>query len=156
MACTHACSLPVFSGQLSPEHSTIMSCSTFMTDGKCTARRCTAPPFPYPLHFTRLARAATRWPGPLSLRSVVSSDRDEAAREGSCCELRQWKNRLTPPSSILQPHLVKANTGQHIPSCHWKRGSDALASHANIVTCTNDDAKLPPLFTASLKEGGEV
>lgn len=46
----------------------------------------------------------------------------------------------SPSSSILQSYLVKANTGQYIPSCHWKRGSGALAWHANIVTCTNDDA----------------
>ncbi|TNN45947.1 hypothetical protein EYF80_043828 [Liparis tanakae] len=33
-------------GQLSREHSVIMSCSTFMTDGKCAAR--SAPPFARP------------------------------------------------------------------------------------------------------------
>lgn len=65
----------------------------------------------------------------------------------------------SPSSSILQPHLVKANTGQYIPSCHWKRGSDAVAWHANIVTRTNDDASPASLFMASSKEGetlGEV
>lgn len=50
----------------------------------------------------------------------------------------------------------KVTPGQHIPSCHWKRGSDALAWHANIVTGTNDDAKLTSLFIASLQGGGKV
>lgn len=60
---THKHTHLVFSGQLSREHSTIMSCSTFMTDGKCAACRCSAPPFPSPLHFTRLARPSTHRPG---------------------------------------------------------------------------------------------
>lgn len=59
---THTQTLLVFSGQLSREHSAIMSCSTFMTDGKCAARRRSAPPFPSPLHFAQLARLSTRRP----------------------------------------------------------------------------------------------
>lgn len=57
----------------------------------------------------------------------------------------------SPTSSILQPDLVKANTDRHIPSCHWKTGSDALTWHANIVAHANHDAKLTSLFRATLK-----
>lgn len=42
--------LLVFSGQLSREHSVVMSCSTFMTDGKCAA--CRALLLPSRLHST--------------------------------------------------------------------------------------------------------
>lgn len=48
-----------FWGQLSREHATIMSCSTFRTDGKCAACCCSAPPFPHPLSFTWVTHLPT-------------------------------------------------------------------------------------------------
>lgn len=106
---TYTYTLLVFSGQLSREHSTIMSCSTFMTDGKCAARRCSAPPFPSPLQFTRLARPSTRRPGrcPCTARyQVIGTSRREEELLGAeavekpphpphqYCSLTWWK--LTP------------------------------------------------------------
>lgn len=113
------------------------------------AALCSSLPFSTPPRPTR----PTIYPSAPSLpwRSAVSSDRDEPTTGGAAGSWGSGKTTSTS-SSILQPYLVKANTGQHIPSCHWKRGSDALAWHANIVARTNDDAKLAPLFIASLKE----
>lgn len=131
-----------------------MSCSTFMTDGKCAGRH-TAPPFPSLPFSTPLRPACPAiYPSVQSLPqlSIISNDRDAPN------ERRSWPaswgsgKTASPSSSIFQSYLVKANTSQHIPSCHWKTGSDALAWHANIVACTNDDAKLASLFMGPLRE----
>lgn len=130
--------LLVFSGQLSREHSVVMSCSTFMTDGKCAA--CRALLLPSLLHST--SPSSPDHPSTQRRQHFnVSNERDVATRGGATWSWGSGKN-ASPCSSILQLYLVKANTAQHIPSCHWKKGSDTLAWHANIVTCTNDDAKL--------------
>lgn len=111
-----------------------------------------APPFPFSTPL-RPACPTIYLSGQLLLwHGVVSNDRDESTWRGAAGSWSSGKTASPSSSSILQSYLVKANTGQHFPSCHWKRGSDALAWHANIVTCTNGDAKLASLFMASLKE----
>lgn len=73
--------LLVFSGQLSREHSAIMSCSTFMTDGKCAACRSLLLPSPSPLHFVRLAQPSTCRPscchGTTLYQMIWTSQREE-------------------------------------------------------------------------------
>lgn len=90
---THTHTLLVFSGQLSREHSAIMSCSTFMTDGKCAARRTLF--LPSLLHST--SPGSPDLPvGPVAApaqRRIKWSG--QANERRSCWELRQWKNRLT-------------------------------------------------------------
>lgn len=110
--------------------------------------------FPYPLGFTWTAhRPATAGAAAAPASAgyqVLGTDR---RAEGTGAEWGSGK-MSSPSSSILQSYLVKANTGQYLPSCHWKGGSDASAWHTNIVTCTNDDASLASLFMASSNGGG--
>lgn len=95
-----------------------MSCSTFMTDGKCAARRCSAPPFPSPLHFARLARPATRrpsrCPGTVSYQMNGTSQREEEPpgveavekpphSPHQYCSLTWWK--LTPAN--IFHHVIR-------------------------------------------------
>lgn len=119
---------------------------------------CSAPPLcsSHPLSTALCPARPIIYPSvrPLPWHVAVSSDRDKPTWGGTAGSLGSGKN-TSPSSSILQPYLVKANTGQHIPSCHWKRVSDALAWHADIVTRTNDDARLASLFMACLKKEGK-
>lgn len=116
------------------------------------AALCSSLPFSTPL----CKACLTIYPSAQSLprHGVVSDDWDKPTKGGVAGSWGSGKN-ASLSSSILQPYLVKGNNGQHIPSCHWKRRSGALAWHANIVACTNDDAKLTSLFIASLM-GGKV
>lgn len=111
-----------------------------------------APPFPFSTPLRPACPTIYLSAQLLPWHGVVSNDRDDSTWRGAAGSWGSGKTASPSSSSILQSYLVKANTGQHFPSCHWKRGSDALAWHANIVTCTNDDAKLASLFMASLKE----
>lgn len=112
---TYTHTLLVFSGQLSREHSAIMSCSTFMTDGKCAARR--APPFPSPLHFVRHAR--TIYPSAPSLprHGVVSDDRDEPNERRSHSGVQAVEKPPQPPHqycSLTWWKLTPANIFHHV------------------------------------------
>lgn len=58
-------------------------------------------------------------------------------------------------SSIFQPYLLKTNTGQHIPSCHWKSGSNAPSPGLTCQHCyrANGDARCHPLCMTPKDEG---
>lgn len=112
----HTHTLLFFSGQLSREHSVIMSCSTFMTDGKCAARRALL--LPSLLHSTSPGSPDHLPVGPAAAparRRIKWSGRANERR--SRWELRQWKNRLSPPHqycSLTWWKLTPANIFHHV------------------------------------------
>lgn len=89
------------------EHSAITSCSNFTADGKCLFSRSLS------LMVARL------WP---RIGQAVSNDGE---RVKWLVTSLTTVEKLPQPSSIFQPCLLKTNTGQHIPSCHWKSRSNA-------------------------------
>lgn len=74
----------------SAEHYVLMSCSTFMTDGKCAAR-CTR--FSLPLSASPFTLPSTRWS---RHRAAISDDRRHVNKRRSSSKLKQWKKRPHP------------------------------------------------------------